>query len=373
MASKNPKGSQGTNPEMTAMAAAFARAGIHKTADISNVFGEAAEAARGLDQIAQQAESLDPETMRAMRKALEDRAKTDADVLGRLYQVRAEIERIPNWENSVFASKHEEAQKLINDIRNRNPYAAEMAVKRAQELRRERTEDRREAYRDEVKEMRSGTVSLHDACTGEGSVAVRVRFPERRDGQETGRTREGWVKLEVTPRGARICGATLSVQFLVKYGNDQKGQPKLVPLHPPTFQTSYGEPFFPNLIREALEALYRFEESVMNDRTLTTGTVSQLLAGEAVRVIVYNPSWREPRDWNKPRAVKIDIEGDGQGSVRVHRVETSFDWSDLTGKDFSLTSLDKRLANFLKFASNRADAHEASSSQVSEQPTDEES
>lgn len=356
---------QGEEVSSGPMAAAFAKVGITEGTDLKKVFGQAGTVAKELDELHRKAESLDPNDLRELERSLWRRAKEDADVLCQLYQSRAALRRLGGEDpSSPYARQLEEAEELITSIRGRNRFAREMADAAAKKYNRQafrkRVERRQAAIREGIESIRAHTITLHEACAGtNGPVAVRIQYDFRvRDeqGRETGKEKRiGWLRLSVkkgyaTPERSFLLPRGL--QRILGLTEDSEEKPKTVPLRPPDFRTGRGEPFFPNVVRSALADLYKFEEIVAADKAATTGTVTQLLSGEAVRVVVYRSGWRERGEWNRPRSLKVDVEGDGQGNIHVHRVETTHKgWDDLVGKDFALTALPPQLHRFLTVVS----------------------
>lgn len=362
----------------TAMAAAFAEVGIKKPEDLKKVFGQADEAAGELEALRRQAAGagLDPVRLRELEKTLRARAADDAEVLGNLFQSRVTLRRLGGEdESSPYRAQLLRVEELIKSLRGKNPFAAELAARAAKRHKRQVTLERQAAAREEIRALKEGTISLHEACAAgkDGPIALRVQYNWTRGGREE--TRSGWLRLDCKsgwatptehfnlPRGLlRVLGLT----------EDAPQAPRRVHLNPPEFRSQEGESFFPNVVREALANLWKFEETLAADRKRTTGTVSQLLAGEAVRVVAYRSSWREPGEWNKPRPLKVDLEGDGKGGIFVHQIVAQHKgWDDLEGlqgKRFPLAEIPSQLARFLRACtpktSSASDEEEASADEA---------
>lgn len=335
----------------SAIQSALAKAGISTRADVERVFGEASKALTSLKELEEKAASLmDSATIKSVAEELRSRAEEDALILQKLEKTVKEIEKIPGWEASFFASQHKEARALFDEIVGKNPFSREAL----NNLREKERLERKKKWLEDVKKLREGTISLHEALATKPEtffIAVRAivldeRFP--------GGKKEGWLRLEGRSKGdrveARVVDATHNAKFLLRYSFDPRGRKTWVVLSPPDFITKEADkPYFHPAVREALASLYAFEEERLQERARITATPQDILDGKDGLTIVFHKQWQDFKT-GRVGPVKLELESKG-GKIRVLKVESSVhDWRDLVDEEFGLPSLDRRVKKLLQIA-----------------------
>ncbi len=346
-----------------AMRRAFVKSGISGEQDIERLFGEAQQALLSLNSLQERQKAIiDAGEIAKIRDGLIARSEEDGRTVFNMARVMHEIEKFPNFQESIFADQYNKAKELYDGILKHNPFALEVFKRLSKEDLERRKEERSKQFQDEVKLLRQGTVSLHEAITMESDVnfvAARVEVPDTRRGiseVEKRPPRVGWIRLEVRRRGvgevvARVVGATKAVWFLTSYSLDRdSGREVWVVLNPPDFRTPRGEPYFHAAVREALRSLYQYEEERLAEQARITATPADILAGKDGFTILRFKRWQ---DSGRSGPIKLELEAQGE-KVKVVRVESqAHNWQDLLDREFDRTSLDPRLRRLLQAAKHQ--------------------